>query len=165
MLICGYLCFCFFLRLRATDHDWRAFRKSKTQIHADPHRSARISNDQKRCIVLCHRYRGTSHSLDHIATNQVRDVGLDFCTQLHLFDCATRELDFGKFFLCVSPRSVDDTVQILALDPLRIDQHQTAKAEARQLLDSQKGDERRAQGVPFARKGPDSPPDKPVRDW
>jgi hypothetical protein len=37
--------------------------------------------------------------------------------------------------------------------------------EARELLDSQKGDERHALGVPFARKQPDSPPDKPVRDW
>jgi Ca-activated chloride channel family protein len=37
--------------------------------------------------------------------------------------------------------------------------------EARQLLDSQKGDERHALGLPVARKTPDSPPDKPVRDW
>jgi hypothetical protein len=37
--------------------------------------------------------------------------------------------------------------------------------EARQLLDSQKGDERRAQAVPYARKQPDSPPDKPFKDW
>jgi hypothetical protein len=37
--------------------------------------------------------------------------------------------------------------------------------EARQLLDSQKGDERRAQGLPFARQEAESPPDKPVKDW
>ena len=37
--------------------------------------------------------------------------------------------------------------------------------EARQLLDSQKGDERRAQGLPFARRESESPPDKPVKDW
>ena len=37
--------------------------------------------------------------------------------------------------------------------------------EARQLLDSQKGDERRAQGLPFARQESESPPDKPLKDW
>jgi hypothetical protein len=37
--------------------------------------------------------------------------------------------------------------------------------EARQLLDSQKGDEHRAQGLPFARQEAESPPDKPVKDW
>lgn len=42
---------------------------------------------------------------------------------------------------------------------------QMTAEEARQLLDSQKGDERRAQAVPFARREPNSPPDKPVRDW
>ena len=40
-----------------------------------------------------------------------------------------------------------------------------SQEEARQLLDSQKGEERRAQGVPFARRGTDSSPDKPVKDW
>jgi Ca-activated chloride channel homolog len=37
--------------------------------------------------------------------------------------------------------------------------------EARELLDSEKGDERRAQGVPFARQETESPPDKPLKDW
>ena len=37
--------------------------------------------------------------------------------------------------------------------------------EARQLLDSEKGDERRAQGLPFARQETESPPDKPLKDW
>jgi Ca-activated chloride channel family protein len=37
--------------------------------------------------------------------------------------------------------------------------------EARQLLDSQKGDERHALGLPVAHRTPDAPPDKPVRDW
>ena len=37
--------------------------------------------------------------------------------------------------------------------------------EARELLDAQKGDERRAQGVPFARQETESPPDKPLKDW
>jgi hypothetical protein len=37
--------------------------------------------------------------------------------------------------------------------------------EARELLDSQKGEERHALGLPVARKTPDAPPDKPVRDW
>jgi Ca-activated chloride channel family protein len=37
--------------------------------------------------------------------------------------------------------------------------------EARQLLDSQKGDERRAQGLPFARQESESPPAKPLKDW
>ena len=40
-----------------------------------------------------------------------------------------------------------------------------SQEEARQLLDSQKGDERRARGVPFARRESESPPDKPVKDW
>ena len=37
--------------------------------------------------------------------------------------------------------------------------------EARELLDSQKGEERHALGLPVARKTPDAQPDKPVRDW
>jgi hypothetical protein len=38
--------------------------------------------------------------------------------------------------------------------------------EARELLDSQKGDERHALGMPSARRDPDTPPpDKPVKDW
>lgn len=40
-----------------------------------------------------------------------------------------------------------------------------SREEARQLLDSQKGDERHALGIPLARKQPDAPPDKPVKDW
>lgn len=42
---------------------------------------------------------------------------------------------------------------------------QMSREEARELLDSQKADERHARGLPFALKEPDSPPDKPVRDW
>jgi len=48
------------------------------------------------------------------------------------------------------------------------DQHapgQMSREEARQLLDSQKGEERRALGIPLARKEPNAPPDKPVKDW
>jgi hypothetical protein len=37
--------------------------------------------------------------------------------------------------------------------------------EARELLDSQKGEERHALGLPVARRGADAPPDKPARDW
>jgi len=37
--------------------------------------------------------------------------------------------------------------------------------EARELLDSQKGEERHALGLPVARKERDAPPEKPVRDW
>jgi hypothetical protein len=37
--------------------------------------------------------------------------------------------------------------------------------EARELLDSQKGEERRALGLPVARRERDRPPDKPVKDW
>jgi len=37
--------------------------------------------------------------------------------------------------------------------------------EARELLDSQKGEERHALGLPVARKTSDGLPDKPVRDW
>jgi hypothetical protein len=40
-----------------------------------------------------------------------------------------------------------------------------SQEEARELLDAQKGDERRAQGLPFARRESASPPDKPVKDW
>jgi Ca-activated chloride channel homolog len=42
---------------------------------------------------------------------------------------------------------------------------QMSREEARQLLDSQKGEEKRAQGLPVALRQPDSPPDKPVKDW
>ncbi|MGC1520446.1 MAG: hypothetical protein WA803_02805, partial [Steroidobacteraceae bacterium] len=48
------------------------------------------------------------------------------------------------------------------------DQHapgQMSREEARQLLDSEKGEERRALGIPLARKQPNAPPDKPVKDW
>ncbi|GAC1664084.1 MAG: hypothetical protein NVS9B2_01190 [Steroidobacteraceae bacterium] len=37
--------------------------------------------------------------------------------------------------------------------------------EARELLDSQKGEERRALGLPLARRQPDTPPEKPRKDW
>lgn len=40
-----------------------------------------------------------------------------------------------------------------------------SREEARQLLDSQKGEERRAQSLPVARRDTETPPDKPVRDW
>ena len=40
-----------------------------------------------------------------------------------------------------------------------------SREEARELLDSQKGEERRARAVPFARRDSDAPPDKPVKDW
>jgi Ca-activated chloride channel family protein len=42
---------------------------------------------------------------------------------------------------------------------------QMSAEEARELLDSQKGEERHALGLPVARREPDAPPDKPVRDW
>ena len=38
--------------------------------------------------------------------------------------------------------------------------------EARELLDSEKGDERHARGLPVARREPEAPPpEKPIRDW
>jgi hypothetical protein len=40
-----------------------------------------------------------------------------------------------------------------------------SREEARQLLDSQKGDERHALGVPVARRAPNAQPDKPIKDW
>jgi hypothetical protein len=40
-----------------------------------------------------------------------------------------------------------------------------SKEEAQQLLDSQKGEERRARAVPLAAQDPESPPEKPVKDW
>ncbi|HEV7614082.1 MAG TPA: VWA domain-containing protein [Steroidobacteraceae bacterium] len=42
---------------------------------------------------------------------------------------------------------------------------QMSAEEARELLDSQKGEERHALGMPVARRDPDAPPDKPVKDW
>jgi Ca-activated chloride channel family protein len=42
---------------------------------------------------------------------------------------------------------------------------QMSREEARELLDSQKSDERHAQGLPYALKQPDSPPDQPIKDW
>jgi Ca-activated chloride channel family protein len=42
---------------------------------------------------------------------------------------------------------------------------QMSAEEARELLDSQKGEERHALGLPVARKERDAPPEKPVRDW
>jgi Ca-activated chloride channel family protein len=49
-------------------------------------------------------------------------------------------------------------------DPERLPGQMSAE-EARELLDSQKGEERHARGLPVARRTPDAPPDKPVRDW
>jgi hypothetical protein len=40
-----------------------------------------------------------------------------------------------------------------------------SREEARQLLDSQKGEERHALGLPNARREADTPPEKPVKDW
>lgn len=40
-----------------------------------------------------------------------------------------------------------------------------SREEARQLLDSQKGEERHARVVPTARQDAYTPPDKPLRDW
>jgi Ca-activated chloride channel homolog len=40
-----------------------------------------------------------------------------------------------------------------------------SREEARQLLDSQKSEERHAQGLPVALRQPDTPPDKPIKDW
>jgi Ca-activated chloride channel family protein len=42
---------------------------------------------------------------------------------------------------------------------------QMSAEEARELLDSQKGEERHALGLPVARRERDAPPEKPVRDW
>ena len=42
---------------------------------------------------------------------------------------------------------------------------QMSADEARELLDSQKGEERHALGLPVARRERDAPPEKPVRDW
>ena len=42
---------------------------------------------------------------------------------------------------------------------------QMSREEARELLDSQKSDEHHARGLPYALQQPDSPPDKPVKDW
>jgi Ca-activated chloride channel family protein len=42
---------------------------------------------------------------------------------------------------------------------------QMSREEARELLDSEKGEERHARGLPYARRDTDSPPDKPIRDW
>ncbi len=42
---------------------------------------------------------------------------------------------------------------------------QMSREEARELLDSEKGEERHARALPYARKDTDSPPDKPFRDW
>jgi Ca-activated chloride channel homolog len=42
---------------------------------------------------------------------------------------------------------------------------QMSREEARQLLDSQKGEERHALGLPSARREADTPPEKPLKDW
>ena len=41
-----------------------------------------------------------------------------------------------------------------------------SREEARELLDSVKGDERRRPGTPLARRGADEPPPaEPLKDW
>jgi hypothetical protein len=40
-----------------------------------------------------------------------------------------------------------------------------SREEARQLLDSVKGDERHALGAPLARRDMDDPPEKPFKNW
>jgi hypothetical protein len=40
-----------------------------------------------------------------------------------------------------------------------------SREEARQLLDSQKGEEKRMKVLPAAGRDPYTPPDKPVKDW
>jgi hypothetical protein len=40
-----------------------------------------------------------------------------------------------------------------------------SREEARELLDSAKGDERRPLGVPLARRDDDEPPEKPYKNW
>jgi Ca-activated chloride channel family protein len=42
---------------------------------------------------------------------------------------------------------------------------QMSAEEARELLDSQKGEEHRAIGLPMARREPNTPPEQPARDW
>ncbi len=42
---------------------------------------------------------------------------------------------------------------------------QMSREEARELLDSAKGDERRSLGVPLARRDDDEPPEKPYKNW
>jgi Ca-activated chloride channel family protein len=42
---------------------------------------------------------------------------------------------------------------------------QMSREEARQLLDSQKGEERHAIGLPVAHRENDTPPEKPLKDW
>jgi Ca-activated chloride channel family protein len=42
---------------------------------------------------------------------------------------------------------------------------QMTREQARELLDSQKDDEKRALGMPFARQQDESSPQKPVKDW
>jgi hypothetical protein len=40
-----------------------------------------------------------------------------------------------------------------------------SREEARELLDSVKGDERRPPGVPLARQDADQPPERPIKNW
>jgi Ca-activated chloride channel family protein len=42
---------------------------------------------------------------------------------------------------------------------------QMSREEARQLLDSQKGEEKHALGLPVAHRQDEAPPDKPIKDW
>jgi Ca-activated chloride channel family protein len=42
---------------------------------------------------------------------------------------------------------------------------QMSREEARELLDSAKGDERRPPAVPLARQDPDQPPERPIKNW
>ena len=40
-----------------------------------------------------------------------------------------------------------------------------SREEARELLDSAKGDERRSLAAPLARREDDEPPEKPYKNW
>jgi hypothetical protein len=40
-----------------------------------------------------------------------------------------------------------------------------SREEARELLDSVKGDERRPPATPLARSDADEPPEKPIKNW
>ena len=42
---------------------------------------------------------------------------------------------------------------------------QMSREEARELLDSAKGDERHSLAVPLARRDDDEPPEKPYKNW
>ena len=59
------------------------------------------------------------------------------------------------------PRTDDDAQ---AADSQRLP-GQMSREEARELLDSAKGDERHSLGVPLARRDDDEPPEKPYKNW